>query len=202
MDHSRHTATAIMGRVKDYAIWYEDKYGEPPKDMSAADGYLADTAAAFTALNKRLKSDSKEQRPPDVDFDVFVSHASEDKDLFVRPLLTELAKRQVRVWYDEAEIKIGSSIRRSIDAGLAKSRFGIVILSPHFFAKKWTQHELDGIIERDMDSKQFLLPVWYKLTHEELAKISPPLADRLAIDSSKFSIEEIAEKLAKAIHQN
>ena len=190
-----------MGRIKDYAIWYEDRYGEPPKDMSAVDEYLADTGRAFTALNKRLKSDSKELRASDSTFDVFISHASEDKDIFVRPLFAELAKRQIRVWYDEAEVKIGNSLRRSIDAGLTKSRFGIVILSPHFFAKKWTQHELDGIIERDMESKQFLLPVWYKMTHEELLKISPPLADRLAIDSSKFSIAEIAEKLAKAIHE-
>lgn len=98
-------------------------------------------------------------------------------------------------------MKIGSSLRRSIDVGLTKSRFGIVILSPRFFAKKWTQLELDGIIERDMDSQQFLLPVWYEMTHDEIVKISPPLADRLAIDSSKFSIEEIAEKLAKEVHQ-
>jgi hypothetical protein len=189
-----------MGRIKDYIIWHEDKYGRPPNDMSASDEYLADTERPFKALHNRLRSDAKAGRPSASNFDVFISHASEDKDAFVRPLVAELAKRKVRVWYDETEVKLGNSLRRSIDAGLTKSRFGIVILSPHFFAKKWTQHELDGIIERDMDSQQFLLPVWYKMTHDELVKISPPLADRLAIDSSKFSIAEIAEKLAKEVH--
>jgi hypothetical protein len=189
-----------MGKVKDYAIWYEGKYGKPPKDMSAAHEYLADKERVSAELNNRLKIALREPLPWDTNFDVFVSHASEDKDVFVRPLFAELTKRQVRAWYDEAELKIGSSLRGSIEAGLAKSRFGIVILSPHFFAKKWTQHELDGILERDMDSKRFLLPVWHKITHDELVKINPPLADRFAIDSSKFSIGEIAEKLAKAIH--
>jgi TIR domain len=169
--------------------------------VSAADEYLTDSERAFATISARLKSDAKAGRPSDSNFDVFISHASEDKGAFVRPLVAELANRKVRVWYDETEVKIGNSLRRSIDAGLTKSRFGIVILSPRFFAKKWTQHELDGIIERDMNSKQFLLPVCYKMTHNDLVKISPTLADRVAIDSRRFSIAEIAEKLAKAVHE-
>jgi hypothetical protein len=118
-----------MGRVKDYIIWYEDKYGTRPNDMSAIDEYLADSERAFATISDRLKSDAKAGRPSDSNFDVFISHATEDKDaFFVRPLVAELENRKVRVWYDENEAKIGSSVLRSIDAGLTKSRFGIVIL--------------------------------------------------------------------------
>jgi len=79
---------------------------------------------------------------------VFICHASEDKEEVARPLAQELRSRDFRVWIDEAEILIGDSLRRKIDEGLASSRFGIVILSPSFFAKEWPQLELDGLAQR------------------------------------------------------
>jgi TIR domain len=69
-------------------------------------------------------------------WDVFISHASEDKD-FVRPLAEVLQKSGLSVWYDEFALKVGDSLRRKIDEGLAKSRYGIVILSHAFFTKNW-----------------------------------------------------------------
>jgi hypothetical protein len=65
----------------------------------------------------------------DREFDVFVSHASEDKDEIVRPLVHALRDTGLTVWFDELELKIGNSLRRKIDHGLARSRFGIVVLS-------------------------------------------------------------------------
>ena len=74
---------------------------------------------------------------PDNDrtFDVFISHASEDKDAIVRPLAIALQQHGLEVWYDEFELRIGDSLRRKIDKGLAHSRFGVVVLSQYFFAK-------------------------------------------------------------------
>lgn len=77
--------------------------------------------------------DNVNQQHPD--YDAFISHASEDKDDLVRPLAEELIKNGLSIWYDEFKLKVGDSLRRSIDAGLARSKFGIVILSPSFFAK-------------------------------------------------------------------
>lgn len=85
------------------------------------------------------------------EWDVFVSHATEDKDEVVRPLVNELVARDVRVWYDEFELRIGDSLRRKIDTGLARSRFGVVVLSRSFFAKNWPQYELDGLVTREID---------------------------------------------------
>ena len=72
-------------------------------------------------------------------YDVFISHASEDKESVARPLAKALQQLDLRVWLDEVEITIGDSLRRTIDKGLATSTFGVVVLSPAFFEKEWLQ---------------------------------------------------------------
>ena len=62
-------------------------------------------------------------------YDIFISHASEDKNDFVRPLAEALRRHRVEVWYDEFSLKAGDSLRRSIDKGLTKSRYGVGIFS-------------------------------------------------------------------------
>jgi len=69
-----------------------------------------------------------------MDSDVFVSHAWEDKEEIAGPLAETLRRKGLRVWYDEFTLTVGDSLCRSIDRGLAQSRYGIIILSPHFFA--------------------------------------------------------------------
>ena len=76
-------------------------------------------------------------------WDVFISHASEDKQAVVLPLAEALRKRGVSVWIDAAELQLGDSLSEKIDDGLAGSRFGVVILSPSFFGKQWPKRELD-----------------------------------------------------------
>lgn len=63
-------------------------------------------------------------------FDVFLSHASEDKDTIGRPLCQALTAAGVSVWFDEAVLKLGDSLRQKIDEGLARCKYGIVVLSP------------------------------------------------------------------------
>jgi hypothetical protein len=76
---------------------------------------------------------------------IFVSHASEDKDDFVRPLAQALKRKGLKVWYDEFSLRPGDSLRRSIDRGLAECTAGLVVLSPAFFVKEWPQRELDAL---------------------------------------------------------
>lgn len=160
------------------------------------DSLFAGPAAQRTVLRlQMLDTLLKEHHvnpPPQRQFDVFVSHASEDKDDFVRPLVHELTNLTLNVWYDEFELQIGDSLRRSIDAGISQSKYGLIILSPAFIAKNWTQYELDGLITLQVNGNKSILPVWHNLTFDELVKFSPTLADKLAIDSSKYSILETA----------
>ena len=134
------------------------------------------------------------------EYDVFVSHASEDKDDVVRPLVRALQEKGVRVWYDEFELKIGDSLRRKIDQGLSKSRFGIVIISKSFIKKGWTNYELDGIMTKAISGQQILLPIWHNVTKQEVIDYSPSLADKVARNTCQETIEEIAEEIAQMIN--
>ena len=131
--------------------------------------------------------------------DVFISHATEDKDDVVRPLAQALIDQNLRVWYDEFELRIGDSLRRKIDAGLAQSRFGIVVLSHAFFQKNWPQYELDGLVTREMIGEQVILPLWHRITKEEIISHSPSLADKIARTTANSTIAEIAQEIADVI---
>jgi len=132
-------------------------------------------------------------------YDVFISHATEDKDEVVRPLANALVSEGLRVWYDEFELRIGDSLRRKIDSGLARSRFGVVVLSHSFFAKNWPQYELDGLVTREMTGEQVILPLWHRITKTEVMAQSASLADKVARNTSDFAIEEIANEIADVI---
>lgn len=135
----------------------------------------------------------------DREFDVFISHASEDKEAIVRPLAAALEERGLVVWYDETELRVGDSLRRKIDAGISRSRFGLVVLSKPFLRKGWTSYELDGLVTRSVGGGQVLLPLWHEISKDEVIAASPSLADKVALRTSDYSVEEIADELASVI---
>jgi hypothetical protein len=94
---------------------------------------------------------------------------------------------------------MGDSLRRSIDRGLRDSRFGIVVLSPDFFAKEWPQRELDGLAARETSGgKKVILPIWHNITKEDVLRYSPTLADRVAIPSTK-GLKAVVEEILKVV---
>lgn len=131
--------------------------------------------------------------------DVFISHASEDKDDFVRPLANALMGEGLNVWFDEMTLQIGDSLRQKIDKGLANSRVGLVVLSPEFINKGWTNYELDGIVTRTVSGEQILLPIWHNITKQQVMDFSPSLADKVARSTATHTIEEIASEIAELI---
>ncbi len=165
-----------------------------------------DEAFSFhTGLMLRLLSRevSESDEPPEVvGYDAFISHASEDKGKLVRPLANALTKLGFRIWYDEFELKVGDSLRQSIDKGLVNSRYGIVVLSPSFFAKNWPQYELNGLTSREIAGRKVILPVWYKITKDDLLAYSPPLADKVAVVTEGKSIKAIALALAEVLAED
>lgn len=132
-------------------------------------------------------------------YDVFVSHASEDKDDFVRDFVKCLQQNGLKVWYDEFTLRVGDSLRRSIDNGLKNSRYGIVVLSEAFFSKEWPQRELDGLFAREVNGEKVILPIWHKISKNEVLKFSPIIADMLALNTSSFTIEEIANEISDRV---
>ena len=126
--------------------------------------------------------------------DLFISHSSEDKDDFVRPLANLLLQYGLDVWYDEFELKIGSSLSRSIDKGISNSNFGLLVLSKSFFNKNWTEYELKALNSYEVEKGDVLLPIWKDVTVKEVREFSPYLADKFALRTNE-SIENIALKV-------
>jgi len=135
-------------------------------------------------------------------YDFFISHASEDKVDFVRPLVDALTSRGIKVWYDEFALEIGDSLRRMIDQGLGKSKYGIVVLSNNFFSKQWPQYELDALVDKSMSGQKVVLPIWNGVNHDDVAKYSHNLADKVAFSTTSLSVSEMADEFLKILQRN
>jgi hypothetical protein len=150
--------------------------------------------------SRRPRPSSRSRRRPLAKrYDVFLSHASEDKKTIARPLYDALVRAGITVWYDDAVLTIGDSLRRKIDEGLSRCRFGIVILSPKFFKKNWSQWELDALVARENTSgEKAILPIWHRVAKTQVAKYSPSLTDKLA-GNSKEGIPALVQKIQEAL---
>jgi hypothetical protein len=178
--------------------------------LGANDELVLDDMNEFASVGKTLLRKAREFEEPRTipkelireaegpEWDVFVSHATEDKESFVRPLSILLKKRGVRVWFDEFALTLGDSLRRSIDRGLAKSRFGIVVLSVAFFSKEWPQRELDGLMARELSGGKIILPIWHNITAAEVRARSPLLADRFAVSSTE-GLDRVADTIISVL---
>ena len=131
------------------------------------------------------------------EYDVFVSHAWEDKEDFADEFVLELRKQGLKVWYDTNKLKWGDSMREKIDKGLSKSRYGVVILSPNYIAehKYWTKAELNGLFQVETVNGKTILPIWHNLTKKQVVEYSPIIADRKAMTTASMTAEEIATEL-------
>lgn len=134
----------------------------------------------------------------DKEWDVFISHASEDKDDFVRPLARLLQKCGVKVWYDEFELKVGSSLSDSINRGLQKSKYGIIVCSPAFFEKGWTNYELKSLLMCQMDRERVILPIWHNINKEFIREKSLYLLDIKAL-SSEMGWDKLVDAILEVI---
>ncbi len=131
-------------------------------------------------------------------WDIFICHASEDKEEVAEPIARELEKRGLNVWLDKSCLKLGDSLRRTIEEGLANSSFGVVILSPNFIKKEWPQSELDGLTSKETDGVKVILPVWHKVGREDIIKISPILSDKIGISTTN-GIEAICNSIIDVV---
>lgn len=185
---------ALFGQIANFIEQRRDQL-QKQSDVVESLGYPVKAPEQVTTEDQQVPAASDSHTGQE--WDVFISHASEDKNVFVRKLADELGKN-LRVWYDEFTLKVGDSLRRSIDEGLARSRYGVVILSHNFFRKDWPQKELDGLTAMERDGRKVILPVWLDVDAVEIARYSPLLADRVAAKASD-GLEQVAAKLRLAI---
>ena len=181
-------------KIKDMQKAYENRIKDLSKQMVES---VIDSAVSSTTTMPAL---SDENEP---EYDVFVSHAWEDKEDFVEEFVQELRKLEIKVWYDTSRIKWGDSMRAKIDDGLRKSRFGVAVLSPNYIAdgKYWTKAELDGLFQLESVNGKTLLPIWHKLTKKEVMDYSPIIASKLAMNTASMTAKEIAENLLELLKE-
>jgi hypothetical protein len=180
--------------------------GSTPMNLYAKSRFRTadEVFSMHTGLMLRLSARDFEQSevaPEYVGYDAFISHASEDKASIVRPLARVLGKMGFYIWFDEFELKVGDSLRQSIDKGLINSRYGIVVLSKAFFAKNWPEYELNALTAREIEGRKVILPVWHNVTKEEVLSYSPSLADKVAVTTQGKTIPRVAKALAKVLSE-
>lgn len=148
-------------------------------------------------LSKSVVISQQNSIESEEEYDVFVSHAWEDKEDFVDEFVKELKKQGLKVWYDTNKLEWGDSMREKIDKGLAKSRYGVVVLSPNYIAehKYWTKAELNGLFQVESINGKVILPIWHNLTKKQVVEYSPIIADRKAMTTALMTAEEIAIQL-------
>jgi TIR domain len=179
--------------------------GQLARRREASQGVLrlASGTCTYTDAVTAARHDSDKK----IEFDVFISHAFEDKEGFVRALAQALEARHLRPWYDEFTLRPGDSLRRSIDHGLLTSQAGVVVLSKAFFAKHWTAYELDGLVQLNAGSPDQvagsgqgsrLIPVWHGVDAQTVTQYSPSLANLVALNSGD-GVEAIADRIFSAL---
>lgn len=140
-------------------------------------------------------------RRSDAPHDIFVSYAAQDQH-FARSLADAASRQGLKVWFDQFELEAGDSLAEQLSRGIAKARFGVVILSPAFIAKPWTswaKTEVAGLLARETSGQRIILPVWLNVSKVDVLAFSPPLADILAFDAAVLNVDEIALRLKRKV---
>lgn len=153
------------------------------------------TSAQIRALEPIHKSILKQAERTEKK-DIFLCHAWDDRKGFAKDLCKALEDKGVSVWFSEKDLKLGTTMLREIDKGLANSKAGIVLVTPAFLQRI----KNEGIAEKELSAllaKDLLLPLVHGTTFEELRDVSPLLGSRSGLDTKEDNIDEIASKIAE-----
>lgn len=132
--------------------------------------------------------------------DVFISHANKDKEDFVEDLYQSLSKLGVDIFYDKTSIEWGDNWKNKILNGTKNAEFAIIVISENFFDREWTERELSEFLNmQNKNGQKLILPIIHNITAEELKRKYPNVADVQAVDSEKYTSDEIALMFAKQL---
>lgn len=130
--------------------------------------------------------------------DVFLCHAWDDRKEAAKELHDLLESRGVSVWFSEKDVLLGATLLREIDKGLAKSRIGIVLVTPALLSRLAREgiadKELSALLARDL-----LVPIMHNTTYEDLREVSPLLGSRSGLSTAEEPMADVAAKLAELV---
>lgn len=155
------------------------------------------TPAEVRTLTPIRENVEKRASLPDLR-DVFLCHAWDDRKGAAKELHDLLESRGVSVWFSEKDVALGTSLLREIDKGLAKSRVGIVLVTPALLQRVQGEgiadKELSALLARDL-----LVPIVHNTTYEALREVSPLLGSRSGLSTAEDTMENVAVKLAELV---
>jgi hypothetical protein len=140
-------------------------------------------------------------RQTNYEYDAFISHAVEDKIPIANELCAKLEKAGLKIWYSGKELGVGDSIEKTIEKGLNRSRYGIVIFSPTYLAKNWTIREFYTLLAKEIQEHKVILPVLYNVTLDDLKNKDLVMADRFAVNSDR-GLDFVVQKLVQEIQKS
>lgn len=165
--------------------------------------YFSDLKKTQSEATKLISSGVKINQIDIREFDIFISYVQLDSDEYVDRLYDALMSREIKTFRDKQVIRVGQSLRQSMDNALAKSKFAIVVFSPEYLTKYWTNYEIDGILTKEsLTGDQMILPIWHGVTADEIASKSPSLANKLAWNSSLNTTLEIVDQIEDLLGRN
>jgi hypothetical protein len=132
-------------------------------------------------------------------YQVFISYATEDEE-FANELSKSLKWLGLSVWFAPITLEVGDKLLDSINAGLAASQYGLLLLSPPYIEKKWTSYELDVLHRQHIEHDKKLFPLWHGITKAQLDRWNPSLSGIIALQT-KDGANSIAEKIASVVYR-
>ncbi|EKJ88533.1 TIR domain-containing protein [Leptospira meyeri] len=156
--------------------------------------YLPSDIRSLTPVRENIE---RRSTLPDLR-DVFLCHAWDDRKGVAKDLCDLLESQKVTVWFSEKDVALGSPLLREIDRGLAKSRVGIVLVTPALLLRLQGEgiadKELSALLARDL-----LVPIVHGTTYEELRNVSPLLGSRSGLNTVDETMSNIAAKIAELV---
>jgi len=131
-------------------------------------------------------------------YDLFVSHAIEDKTSIANALTKALLQQGLRVWYSGQHLVLGQSVTHTINQGLLGSSYGLVLISPAFLSSRWTMKELEAMVSMETCGEIEILPVWHEVDFDTVRQTLPTLADKFALRTS-IGIEPLVKQIAQRV---
>ena len=131
-------------------------------------------------------------------YDVFLCHAWDDRRSAAKELHDTLEAVDVSVWFSEKSVALGTPLLREIDKGLAKSRAGLVLVTPAFLRRL----DAAGIAEKELSAllaRELLVPIVHDTTYDDLREVSPLLASRSGLSTEENTMDEIATKISELV---
>ena len=169
----------------------------PRPSWSSPGSSVVYTPAEIRTLTPVRKNVERRASKPDLR-DVFLCHAWDDRKGIAKELHDLLEAKGVSVWFSEKDVLLGSNLMREIDKGLAKSRIGIVMVTPSFLKRIAGE----GVADKELSallSTDLLVPIVHDTTYEDLRDVSPLLGSRSGLDTAEDPIGNVASKLAELV---